>query len=233
MATLIPPESMPMESLPLAYRNSHLFLQLEDGLWLYDTGAPASFGDPAALRLLGQNFEIPDGYMGLNAAGLSGAVDVDCLGLLGADVINAFDQILDVAGGRLTISEGELRHPGEVLGLDEFMGIPIVSATVAGEPFRLFFDTGAQLSYLQDDLIEKYPSAGLMEDFYPGCGRFETETHMVVINLGSQTHTLRCGQLPGLLGMSLKMADTAGILGNSILQDRTVGYFPRRSMLSL
>lgn len=113
------------------------------------------------------------------------------------------------------------------------MGIPIIPVTIAGETFRLFFDTGAQVSYLQDDALDTFPSAGVMQDFYPGFGEFETETHHVPISLGSLTETLRCGRLPGLLGMSLMMADAQGILGNAILHGRTAGYFPRRGILSL
>jgi hypothetical protein len=72
-----------------------------------------------------------------------------------------------------------------------------------------------------------------MLDFYPGFGEFETATHHVPVSLGSLSETLRCGCLPGLLGMSLMMADTQGILGNAILYGRTAGYFPRRGILSL
>jgi hypothetical protein len=222
-----------MKTIPLIHRNSHLFIELDDGLWLHDTGAPSSFGTRQSLELLGINFPIDKSYMGQDAAFLSEAVGVDCKGLLGADVLSAFDQILDVPGGCLTLSTDELEHSGETLLIEDFMGIPILSVNVAGEPFRMFFDTGAQVSYLQDDLLETFPSAGLLEDFYPGFGKFETDTHTVPFTLGPETHALRCGQLPGLLGMSLMMADVQGILGNAILENRTVGYFPRRNLFSL
>jgi hypothetical protein len=98
------------------------------------------------------------------------------------------------------------------------MGIPIIPVTVAGETFRLFFDTGTQVSYLQDDVLDTFASAGVMRDFYPGFGVFETETHNVPISLGPlvdlscacsfalptrtsafpETVTLRFGRLPGL-----------------------------------
>ncbi len=222
-----------MTTLPLRHTNSHLFLELSDGLWMHDTGAPASFGRLPSLRIHDQEFAIPDNYMGLNAQTLSELVGVDCQGLLGADVLGAFDQLIDLPGGNLTLSTGELSHSGESLKLEEFMGIPIVSAMVAGETFRLFFDTGAQVSYLQNDVIESFPPAGTMEDFYPGFGRFETATHMVPYVLGSRSHTFRSGRLPGLLGMSLMMADADGILGNTLLEERPVGYFPRRGILSV
>jgi hypothetical protein len=186
-------------------------------------------------------------------AELQKRVSVDCRGLLGADVLGCFDQIIDLPGGRLTLDAGELEHPGHAIELEEFMGIPILPVTVAGETFRLFFDTGAQVSYLQDDVLDRFPSAGVMRDFYPGFGVFEKETHNVPISLGPlvdlscacsfalptrtsafpETVTLRFGRLPGLLGMSLMMADAQGILGNAILHGRTAGYFPRRGILSL
>ena len=112
-------------------------------------------------------------------------------------------------------------------------GIPIISPSVNGEQFRLFFVTGAQVSYLQDDLLASFPEAGMLEDFYPGFGKFETMTHLVPFRLASTDRTFRCGRLPGLLGLSLMMADTQGILGNAILESGPVGYFPRRGVLSL
>ncbi len=221
-----------MTTIPLIHRNAHLFLDLEDGLWLHDTGAPTSFGGRSSLDFLGLKFKIDGSYMGLDPELLSEAVGVECRGLLGADVLGAFDQIIDLPGGCLTLSVDELEHPGERLELDEFMGIPILSVTVSGEPFRMFFDTGAQVSYLQDEILGRFPNAGSLEDFYPGFGTFETETHLVPFTLGQAVHPLRCGQLPGLLGMSLMVADVQGILGNAILEGRTVGYFPRRNMLT-
>jgi len=41
------------------------------------------------------------------------------------------------------------------------------------------------------------------------------------------------GPLFSLLGATLMMADAAGIIGNQILCNRIVGYFPRRRALAL
>jgi hypothetical protein len=222
-----------MKTLPLIDQNAHLFVEIEGSLWLHDTGAPSSFGIWPSLELLGKRFAIDDSYMGLDAAFLSEAVGVECKGLLGADVLGEFDQIIDLPGGCLTLSTEDLEHPGQTLEIEAFMDIPILSAAVAGETFRMFFDTGAQVSYLQDGLIESYPDAGMLEDFYPGFGKFDTETHAVPFNLGREMLSLRCGQLPALLGMSLMMADVSGILGNEIFKNRSIGYFPRRKLVSL
>lgn len=44
---------------------------------------------------------------------------------------------------------------------------------------------------------------------------------------------VRCGQLPDLLRASLQLAGAIGILGNEILRDRTLGYFPLKKPLIL
>ena len=59
-------------------------------------------------------------------------------------------------------------------------------------------------------------------------GAFETDSHQVPVRVGEMDFTLRCGRLPALLGATLMMAGTHGILAG-----RVVGYFPRRSILSI
>lgn len=222
-----------MPDFPLHLRDGHLFLELEGNLWLVDTGSPTSFGAVHELAIAGEHFTVEPDQLGLTPETLSGFTGVPCTGLLGADVLSRFDHVLDTARGVLTIATDELQLAGHELALDEFMGIPIVDARVDGHDHRMFFDTGAQLSYFQDDALTTFPFAGTVEDFYPGAGRFETAAYDVPVSLADVDFTLRCGALPGLLGMTLMMAGTSGIVGNAIVADRKVGYFPRRGRLVL
>lgn len=222
-----------MTDLPLQLRDGHFFVEVDGEHWLLDTGAPTTFGTRQVLSLAGERFNLVEDYLGLNAATLSEFVGVPCAGLLGADVLGRFDHIFDHAGGRITVSTAELSHSGQSVGLEEFMGIPIVTARVGARDYRMFFDTGAQISYFQDGSLTKCPDAGTVTDFYPGIGQFQTETYDVPVSLGDIVFTLRCGELPGLLGMTLMMAGTKGIVGNAILSNRTVGYFPRRGAMVL
>ncbi|CAN5701075.1 hypothetical protein BH11VER1_BH11VER1_38740 [soil metagenome] len=222
-----------MNTLPLKLQDGHLFLELNGELWLLDTGAPTSFGSSNSLSLAGEQFRLGTSYLGLTAATLTGFVGVPCVGLLGADVLGRFDHIFDTASGTLTISTGELAHSGQTVRLSEFMGIPILTAQIGGTDYRMFFDTGAQISYFQDDSLSEFPAAGSVTDFYPGVGQFQTDTHQVEASLGGVAFTLRCGTLPGLLGATLMMADTEGIVGHQILCNRIVAYFPRRRALVL
>jgi len=222
-----------MNTLPLELRDGHVFVEIGGELWLVDTGATSSFGTSGNVSIAGEQFNLGSGCLGLTAETLSQFVGVPCAGLLGADVLGRFDHIFDAAGGQLSLSTAELSHRGQSVRLDDFMGIPIVTARVGGNDYRMFFDTGAQISYFQDDSLRDFPSAGSFADFYPGFGQFETDTHEVPLSLGEIAFTLRCGTLPEVLGVTLMKAGTEGIVGNSILADRTVGYFPRRRLMVL
>jgi len=222
-----------MSTFPLQLRDGHLFVELNGELWLLDTGAPTSFGTSNNLSLASEQCRLGTSYLGLTAATLTSFIGVPCVGLLGADVLGRFDHILDAANGTITISTAELAHTGQTVRLAEFMGIPILTAQIVGADYRMFFDTGAQISYFQDDSLANFPSAGSVTDFYPGVGQFQTDTHQVPLTLAGVAFTLRCGMLPGLLGATLMMADTEGIVGNQILCNRIVGYFPRRRALVL
>lgn len=222
-----------MTTLPINFRDGHLFVEIDGRLWLFDTGAPTSFGESNEITLDAQCCRLSNGYMGLSASTLSQFTGVECSGLIGADILGKFDHLLDVPSGTVTISTGDLEHTGETLPLSDFMGIPILTVRIASNDYRMFFDTGAQISYFQEDTINDFPSAGTATDFYPGVGQFQTDTHQVQVRLGEGEFTLCCGTLPGLLGATFMMAGTSGIIGNQIMKNRVIGYFPRRDLLCL
>ncbi len=222
-----------MPTLPLIFKDGHLFVELEKRLWLFDTGSPASFGDTNNLAIDSEEFSLKSSYMGLSAATLSDFIGVQCSGLLGADILGNFDHVLDCVRESLSLSVDELHINGQLLHISAFMGIPVVTAQIVGENYNMFFDTGAQFSYFQHDSLSVFPAAGRVTDFYPGIGPFQTDTYQVDIVLGETPFTLRCGTLPDPLEATLMMAGTQGIIGNQILDNRVIGYFPRRGELCL
>ena len=221
-----------MQDFSLITKEGHLFVNIDGYEWLLDTGAPNSFGT-SKIGIERQDFSIPTNYMGLTAAQLSEFVNHPTAGIIGADVLNKFDILIDMKNLRVFFSAEHIALNGKVLKINDFMGIPIIQANISGVDRRMFFDTGAQISYFQDGSLDTYPPAGAFTDFYPGTGQFQTETYWVNATLGKMQYELRCGSLPKLLGMTLMMAGTEGIIGNEILQDRVAGYFPRRQELVL
>lgn len=222
-----------MQPNPLFLEKGHLYVALAEGGFLLDTGAPTSFGSVSLITLDGQIFGLPSSYLGLTAQKLSAYVERETDGILGADILNQFDLLIDVPQSRVAFSSAPLECVGEALPLDFCMGVPILESTVSGNSVRMFFDTGAQISYLQDDGLSSFPAEGRIIDFYPGIGQFSTDTFRTPIQLGHVNYQLCCGQLPPLLGMTLMLAGTRGIVGNEILRERCAGYFPRRRRLVL
>ena len=222
-----------MITLPLMHKDGHIFVELDEGRWLLDTGAPSSFGEINSLTVETKKFALPNNFSGLTAATLSEHIGTPCRGLLGADILGCFDHILDCANGTLSISTDELLHNGQEFRLSMLMGIPILTVQISGRRFQMFFDTGAQISYLQDDTIRNFPTGESITYFYPGFGQFKTDTYQVDISLGDINCKLVCGTLPGLLGNLLLVSETQGIIGNQIFDNRVIGYFPRRNALYL
>ena len=222
-----------MSLLPLRFRGGHLFLEVDGGLWVVDTGAPASFGAVPSVRIAGHTAPVRNSFFGLDASTLSRYVGVQCSGLLGADVLGELDIVFDVPDETASISTGALVHDGSTVALEEVMGLPIVSVASQGVSHRMFFDTGAKISYYQDESLSEYPSAGPITDFYPGVGQFQTETHLVDLTIGGMSFALRCGSLPGPLAATLMIAGVNGIVGNEILTAQPRAYFPRRHLLVL
>jgi len=171
--------------------------------------------------------------MGVTPAGLSEHTGTRVSALVGADVLAGFDMLIDPVETRITLTDTEQDLVGEVLSLDFVMGIPVVEAHLEGRTIRMFFDTGAKLSYLSPDLTTGLPCTGRERDFYPGAGEFEVDVFDVPLRLGRAASTLRVGHLPELLQMTLMMADTSGILGTEILSEYALCYAPRRRSLAL
>lgn len=220
-----------MTTLPLHERNGYLFLEIAGSPWLLDTGSPTSFGSGGGLTIDDERFELPAARGGLTAEGIAGYCGAPCAGLLGADVLGRFDHLWDLDGGEATVSAEELRLGGNHVRFDDCLGVPILTASIGDRAHRMFFDTGAPISYLQDEALARFPRTGSFTDFYHGLGNFSTDTHAVPVSIEASAFTLRCGTLPTELGMALLVAGTRGIVGNEILRGRTVGYFPRRRTL--
>jgi hypothetical protein len=221
-----------MATYPLILQEEHLYLQSESGLWLFDTGAPTSFGSDS-LVLAGERFEPPGGFMGLSVETLRVYTEVECQGLLGADIIGKFDCVIDVPGETVEMSADLLELEGTSVPLGQFMGIPLMSATVQEREFQMVLDTGASISYLDDANVATFSHVGSETDFFPVIGRFQVETHAVEFGIGGNAYTLRCGTLPSLLNITLQMAGAQGIIGNEIFAAGPVGYFPRRKLLAI
>jgi len=137
---------------------------------LIDTGAPSSVGETPSLTFAGETHQVAQEYMGVTPGFLGNAIGTSVHALIGADILNRFDVTIDPSRSVLMLDEGEEHLVGELIALDDFMGIPIVPASVGEHSIRMFFDTGAKLSYLAPEITAVFPRDGTEQDFYPGLG---------------------------------------------------------------
>ncbi len=217
-------------SFALRTEKNHLFVDIQGIDWLLDTGAPSSFGKKHIL--IGErSFTVPSSNLGMTAEQLTDFVDHPTSGIIGTDVLNNFDILIDTRREKISFSKSELLFEGEALEMTSIMGIPTIEANISGSNRKMVFDTGAKISYFQDESLSTFPVIDTVSDFYPGIGQFQTETYRVNVALGAITLELCCGSLPDLLGMTLTMTGAKGIIGNEILNDHVIGYFPRRQTL--
>ena len=218
-----------------------IYIELDEALWILDTGSPGSFGSKSSASICGQTFKIPSSYMGISISTIGKHAAPRCVGLLGMDILGQFDSNIDLSSESIEISTEKLICDGiaiqletaSIEGLEELTssGVPVIDAHINGRSFRVVFDTGAEISYLQDDVINSFPEAGRFKDFYPGFGDFDADTYRIGLTLESEKFFVRCGKLPPLLGIPLTTLGVQGIVGNEILKNRKVGFFPRRNLM--
>ena len=135
-----------------------------------------------------------------------------------------------------------MEYRGNSIALDFFMGIPTLKVNLRGRTYNWFFDTGAVISYVAEQIDEWQSPIDKYDDFYPSYGDFSTEVFEDKITLEvlegeidskALQMKIKCGVLPSMLGMSLAIGDCSGILGLSALNNQSFLYAPRRNKLIL
>ena len=150
------------------------------------------------------------------------------------DILNQFDFIFDLPNEEITLSTDELSMEGTCIPLNDVMGCPIIKQVeVVQNRYTFVLDTGAGISYFAGIRIDRFDSLGRFHDFHPGSGDFETDMYLVPVSIGDIRLNLHGGTLPGKLEMLINMFGAHGIIGNELMDNRKVGYFPRRKMLVL
>jgi len=222
-----------MSSYEIGKIKDHLTLVDGPERWILDTGSPASFGTKSELYLSGDRYSISPSYMGFGSEKLSEALGEEVTGLIGGDILGRYDTEWNLVDGILQVSKSETHASGIEIPLGSFMGVPTLAVRVNGEMQKWFFDTGAVISYAAKQSDSWGAPTDSFDDFYPGFGKFSTDVFDVEISLFGKPETIKCGVLPGLLGMSLGMGGCSGILGLQALGLGSFVYAPRRKKLIL
>lgn len=224
-------------TLPLVFRKNHLFVEIARELWVYDTGCQISFGNSQPTPLSNSPIvrEIPVCDKTANAEIISGYLGVKIAGLIGTDILNQFNHLIDLRPGKMELQCGtELTAPsGLKQDIQLLQQTPVIQASVDGKKGNYVFDTGAQLSYLTGEPPTDRAPCTPTDDFWIPIGEFHTETYYAPISLKGYTPTIRFGYPPEKLQKFLSAIPVDGIIGNELLIGRLTGYFPQSNSLIL
>jgi len=222
-----------MKQIKLHYEKRHLFIEDNHDLFVYDTGSPISFGLRDYTPLNNRD-RVKREAPGLDVKMLSDYVGVPVIGLIGTDILNQYDHIIDLKTNTLTFSDDKLKCDGNIQKLmrNSKMGIPTLESRVDEHFHTYIFDTGAQFSYHFGNIPLEHIECIEVEDFWAPIGRFKTKSYHAKVSLSSFERWIHFGVPPKELVEALKQPfNVKGILGNELMRDRITGYFPRRREL--
>ncbi|WP_154859434.1 hypothetical protein [Cyclobacterium xiamenense] len=202
-----------MKQFQLQLFNGHPIIYEGENKILLDTGAPSTIHASDRLNFLSESFECSTNYMGLTVSEISDMLGTEITTLLGADIVSTYKILLAYQDQLVGFSKQQIDIDGTQADISNFMGIPIIKLTVDNQELKFFLDTGAKLSYVSDSLTNTYESVGTDEDFYPGVGRFQTECFEIPTVFGGKEFSVKYGNLPTLLQMTLLLGGTDGFIG--------------------
>jgi hypothetical protein len=217
---------------PLIEHEGHLLIDVDGRRCLIDTGSPWSLG-ALPLTLAGREFAAQKhDLIGTTAASLAEMVGTHLDGLIGTDVLGEFDVEISSRDSRFTVSEAIMRME-EGVHAETVQGVPLIWCETMGKPVRMFFDTGAPLSYVSEEYLQGSPSLGTLEDFHPLMGRFTVTTHALEVCAWGRPMRIRAGRMPPLLEAALGLADVQGILGTEVLRHGVLRWSSRQQRIAL
>ncbi len=211
--------------------HGHIVINIEGRPCLLDTGSPFSVGYQP-IRIAGHDFPVHASYLGVTCDYLADNIGAPIEGLIGADIVQALTLSIYSSERMVQFSE----HPADgsiVIAVPDFKGVPIIPIAIGGRVMRMFFDTGAPMSYLLPNAFDGREPDGRHEDFYPLLGNFITNTYSLGVNIGGEGQILRFGELPEELNMVLEAGKVQGILGTEMLKHFGMCLSLREGMMKL
>ncbi|MBF2756020.1 MAG: hypothetical protein ISN29_12320 [Gammaproteobacteria bacterium AqS3] len=223
---------MTVKNFACEWAQGHIVLVDGDRRLLIDTGSPISIAETEEFEFAGETHPAHTDFLGMTIAQLSRQIGTDLNALVGTDVLQYWEVLIDMSAGRIGLD----RQPIDLdLHLDAVetemtmpMAAPVLQVRVGGASIPAFFDTGAPVSYAPERLVRGLDAIGEAEDFYPVIGDFSTPLYDVEVALGPERWSIRMGVLPEAVRALLSLSGTDCILGTSLLQThRALLGFPR------
>ena len=197
--------------------NDYLIITDNDQNILVDTGSPMSFHPSGSIGFGENEFAAQSCIPGVSIPYLSEKVGCEMHGLLGMDIINHMPMLFSLKDG-FVLFDDDARY------LNHFKKYPLgplsgglvaITISVNGKNANVIIDSGAPISYIRPNFVSGLECAGIMDDFSPFIGNFQTETFICEVDTltGLEKYRQRFGIPPQIISMTLDMLQVDGIIG--------------------
>jgi len=211
-----------MTTYTINLHNRLPLIPLNGKTYLLDTGGQISFSDDGIINFAGTTYQKSTGVNVLSSETISSALGTKINGLIGADILSRYIVEINYPENKICVSDSEMQMKGEIFNAGFFMNIPKTNFTIDGKEVSLFLDTGAQISYILKEFTEGKKSTGIKDDFYPLIGNFRTEVFPFEVSIGNYKFPAEFGILPSLLEMTMRMTNSAGVIGYDFFLNKIV-----------
>jgi len=168
----------PMTQYPLKRVQGYLALEIDGYDYLLDSGYPDGYSSQDSLVLDGQgHLLLPmERRPGFAPGILSEIMGIPVEGIIGVEVLMAYDMILDLRAGKLTLGQN-LDLPGEPVAFRAdrrgWQYYPTLQVPVDGRSLDLLWDTGAPMGYLKSSILPERMYDGHFCDFVGMLARWQ------------------------------------------------------------
>lgn len=206
-----------MKEYKITFYDSLPFIEENENIIFIDTGAPLTIHKTNELIFNSKTYSCITNFFNSTVESLSKLVGKNFTTLLGMDILSNYYVLFDYKNKLVKFSEDEIDFDGKETKLIRtyfFMmeiTVPLVEFKIDNVPIKLHIDTGAKISYLQEEITKKYPSIGEEDDYHPAYGRFNTKCYNILTSLEDDEFLVKYGNLPDLLNYFLGNAD--GVIG--------------------
>lgn len=211
-----------METYSLNFHPIFPLFKHNDLFVLLDTRADVSMGSQPIFSLFGKKHPLTFDYMGVKVTDLTKHLEKQVDVLLGVDILNDLNYLVNVKDNQLVLSEVPLDFDGTIVGSEFYLGKPLIRVEVGGKQLQLIVGTGSGLSYLPTRLIDFVEPSPEVNDFHPSLGAFRTVTSKSVLNIGPFSFETQVGKFPKPLERIMSRSGVDGILGAEAIKHFTL-----------
>lgn len=220
------------EVFPFYSTGGHFFTEIDGRRYLVDTGFKVSVGG-GQLQIAGRPFDLVRLSGAADVREISRVIGARITGVIGADILNSFDVIMDTDAGTLSFHQEDVDMQGRVIRADFAWGVPIIRADVNGSSIPVVISTGSRISFVPTDLVNGSEVVGTEFESVPGFGEFETEVHKLSIAIDGRDYRITAGTLPAPLQQLLSTLGVEGVLGGKFFNTRRLHLSARRGIVTI